>query len=74
MEVCARCGQPEYVHHAFIPVQLPKGCVCLPSTWDEPQNIPDVCKEHLGLRDVPCECCSHDYECHSQHPREIHGT
>jgi hypothetical protein len=66
MDFCARCGDPEHAHHEFIPARRPKGCVCLPSTWDEPQNISEPCKEHLGPRDVYCERCEHDYECHSQ--------
>ena len=46
----------------------PKGCVCNPKAWCDPENIPAICDCFVamdGLDEALCVHCEHEAPCHS---------
>lgn len=61
MDNCPHCGKPLTEE-----VKRPEGCVCEAGEWGDPLNLPPVCGEFEGDRNMTCEKCEHDYECHAE--------
>ena len=66
--VCIHCGEPESEHCIFEPAIIPKGCICDVMTWNDPEEIPPICKEFKGMNGDASYCvkCEHDRECHQK--------
>lgn len=60
--ICKHCGRPESEHCIFEALEIPKGCVCDLSTWDE--GIAPICDKYEGDGVEYCRRCEHDKECH----------
>jgi len=62
--ICAICNKPESWHHAFVPINRPKGCLCSVTDWRDKHNIPPVCEKYDGDGGY-CKKCEHDKKCHA---------
>ena len=48
--------------------KIPKGCICNPKEWSDPENIPAICDAFEPMlypdHDL-CRHCEHEKECHA---------
>jgi len=65
MYICPHCHKE--VDELLEEFNQPKGCVCEPIEWGDPDNIPPICHSFKPMFDEPtqCENCEHLLECHS---------
>lgn len=64
-DLCKHCGKTESEHHAFNAREIPRGCVCEPRDWGDPNNIPPVCRSYEADGWGLCKRCEHDAACHA---------
>lgn len=71
IDSCSICGRPKDEHHRFSPIRAPRGCKCDPREWEDPTNVPAVCRKYVPAAggDSVCATCEHDEECHAT-PKE----
>lgn len=67
LDRCKQCDRTEEEHHVFDPYVVPRGCVCDPEEWRNPNRIPPVCRAFVDAKDDPglCETCHHLKACHA---------
>lgn len=68
--LCGACGEPEAKHHEFAPVRIPDACICPPSDWGNPFDIPMICRQYEPNEDPQpvCKACEHEEPCHTRRP------
>jgi len=64
---CKLCGGTEknICRHEW--VNMPKGCICNPKSWDT-EKVPPVCSSFIQGRYGNCSNCEHDEACHKNKP------
>lgn len=68
MHICPHCWEAVEPEDLEVFYKVPKGCICEPRDWGDPDNIPPVCNAFLPVSDVEidiCSHCEHDRGCHA---------
>lgn len=64
---CPHCHKEVEPQDLEVRFKIPKGCICEPHDWGDPDNIPAICGEFIPFSDDEpelCMNCEHEKPCH----------